>query len=85
LIRQLAASNPDLRAERSEPAGVSGQRALMTTLHNCSPFPNETEVDWLVTVPRPEGLFYLIFIATQSEFERVRGVFDQMLQSVRLN
>jgi len=85
LIRQLAASNPDLRAERSEPAGVSGQRALMTTLHNRSPFPNETEVDWLVTVPRPKGLFYLIFIAPQSEFERVRGVFDQMLQSVRFN
>lgn len=84
-IRQLTSSNPDLRAERSETATVAGQRAVITTLHNRSPFPNETEVDWLVTVARPEGLFYFIFIAPQSEFERVRGVFDQMLQSVRFN
>ena len=84
-IRQLASSNPDLRAERSEPVSVGGQRALATMLRNRSPFPNETEVDWLVTTPRPEGLFYVIFIVPQSEFDRVRGVLDQVLQSVRFH
>lgn len=84
-IRQLASSNPDVRAEHSEPARIGGQRALITTLQNRSPFPNETEVDRVVTTVRPEGLFYIIFITPQSEFEQVRSVFDRMLDSLRFN
>lgn len=84
-IHQLASSNPDMRADRSEATMVGGQRALITTLHNRSPFPNETEVDRLVTTARPGGLFYIILIAPQSEFDRVHEVFNRMLESVRFN
>lgn len=82
-IRQLASSNPDVRAERSETAAIGGKRALVTTLHNRSPFPNETEVDLLVTVARPDRLFYFIFIAPQSEFDEVRGIYNQMIASIQ--
>lgn len=85
LINELASSNPDLRASRSEPVDVAGGRGLATTLRNRSPFENETEVDLLVTVSRPDGLFYIIFIAPQSEFDQVRAVFDRMRQSIRFS
>ncbi len=37
----------------------------------------------LVTVARPEGLFYAIFIAPESEFDSVQKIFEEMLRSVR--
>jgi hypothetical protein len=40
-------------------------------------------VDQLVTVARPQGLWYLVFISPQSEARDIQPVFDQMLRSVR--
>jgi hypothetical protein len=40
-------------------------------------------VDVLVTVARPEGLFYMIFIAPQSLFDSVQGTFEDILRSVK--
>lgn len=85
LLQHLAEANPELRSERSEPTDVGGRRALITILHNRSPFENETEADWLVTTPHPNGLFYMIFIAPQSELDQVRGTFERILQSVHFN
>jgi len=35
------------------------------------------------TVPRPEGLFYLVFIAPNSEWRDVEPMFQEMLRTVR--
>jgi hypothetical protein len=40
-------------------------------------------VDALVTVPRPQGLFYLVFTAPGSEWRDVEPTFMEMLRSVR--
>jgi hypothetical protein len=34
-------------------------------------------------VQRPEGLFYMVFIAPQQEFSQLQAVFDRMVQSIR--
>ena len=84
-IRQLGSTNPDLRAGRSEPTTVAGRRALATVLHTHSPFPNEMEIDWLLTTARPDGLFYILFVTPEKEFETVRPILDRIVQSVHFN
>lgn len=84
LVRQLKQSNAGMRTGRdSRSIQVGDQPALLTTLYAASPYRGEQEVDALVTVVRPEGLFYAIFIAPQSEFEQVQGIFEDVLRSVR--
>jgi len=83
LIRHFQQSNPDMRVTR-EPRNieVGGHSGLLNTLQSRSPYGGE-EVDVVVSVERPEGLFYLVFIAPKSEFERVQPVFEDVLRSVR--
>jgi Zn-dependent protease with chaperone function len=85
LIRQLAQASPGLRrtAENQRSVDVAGISALLTPLESPSPYPNETEVDVLVTVPRPEGLFYIIFVAPKSQYKNVEGLYQDMLMSIR--
>jgi Zn-dependent protease with chaperone function len=86
LIRQLRQSNAGTRIGREgRDIEVDGHPALLTTLYSTSPFHGEQEVDALVTVSRPDGLFYLIFIAPQSEFDQIQHTFEEILRSVKLN
>ena len=85
LIRQLRQSNSGMHIGRdSRSIEVDGHPALLTTLYSTSPYRGEQEVDALVTVARPDGLFYLIFIAPQSEFDSIQRTFEDVLRSVRL-
>ncbi|HOL73007.1 MAG TPA: M48 family metalloprotease, partial [Bryobacteraceae bacterium] len=84
LISELQRTNPSMRVVgTSRTARVGGQQALITTLNSESPYPGQTEVDTLVTVQRPDGMFYLILIAPQSETSRANTAFNRMLNSVR--
>ncbi|HEV2690964.1 MAG TPA: M48 family metalloprotease [Bryobacteraceae bacterium] len=86
LIRQLRQSNAGMHIARdARNIEVDGHPALLTTLYSTSPYRGEQEVDVLVTVSRPDGLFYLIFIAPQSEFDQIQRTFEDILRSVRLN
>ena len=83
LVRQMQQANPGIREAEQRDLKLGGYPGLVTTLNANSPFQGETEVDQLVTVLRPEGLWYLIFISPQSEARDIQPVFDQMLRSVR--
>ncbi len=84
LIAQLKSSNPTMRADgNSRRIRVERENGLLTTLTSESPFQGESEVDLLVTVTRPQGLFYFVFISPRNEPKQVRGVFRQMVRSVR--
>jgi hypothetical protein len=85
LVRQMQQANPEMRAGELRSLKVNDYSALVTTLNASSPFQGETEIDQLVTVLRPEGLWYLVFISPQSESRDIRPVFDQMLRSVRFS
>jgi hypothetical protein len=66
----------------SRRARVNGNSALITMLESSSPF-GGTETDALVTVARPEGLFYMVFIAPQRSFNQLQNAFQQMMSSIR--
>ena len=84
LVQRLKQTNPDMRISRNARSiEVAGQPALLTTLHSRSPYHGEQEVDVLATVARPEGLFYVIFIAPDSVFDQIQPTFENILRSVR--
>jgi predicted Zn-dependent protease len=83
LIRSLEQANPEMRlAREGRNIEVGGEPGLLNTLNSKSPY-GGGEVDVLVTVARPEGLFYIVFIAPKSEFEKIQGAFEDVLRSVR--
>jgi len=86
LIREFRQSNTGMHIGReARTIQVAGQPALLTTLYSNSPYRGEQEVDALVTVARPSGLFYLVFIAPQSQFDQIQGTFEDVLRSVRFD
>jgi Zn-dependent protease with chaperone function len=83
LIASMRQSNPAMQASgRQQRTRVGGSNGLVTTLVNQSPLGGR-EIDMLVTVQRPEGLFYMVFIAPENEYSKIQGVFEHMLRSVR--
>ena len=83
LIEELRRSNQGMRIIRSpEGIRVDGVRALSTDLSNESPLGGR-ETDWLVTVPRPEGLLFFVFVAPDGDFQSYNHTFRIILDSVR--
>ncbi|HYK89590.1 MAG TPA: M48 family metalloprotease, partial [Acidobacteriota bacterium] len=83
LIQNLVGSNPSMKvAGDRRKIRVGGQEALSTMLNNDSPLGGR-ETDWLLTVLRPEGLVYLVFVAPEKEFADYRRTFEEMLNSLR--
>ena len=84
LIDKLRESNADMRIGReARRIEVDREAAILSTLYSDSPYRGEQEVDVLVTVARPEGLFYMVFIAPRSQFDAVQGTFEDVVRSVR--
>jgi predicted Zn-dependent protease len=84
LIRQFERQNPGMRVSgdsRSVPVGR--ERGLETEFRSRPQERGEREVDILFTAARPEGLFYLVFISPESEFDQARATFRDILRSVK--
>ncbi len=83
LIANLQNMNPDMRLSgRQSQVTVAGGRALSTTLTSNSPVGGR-EIDWLVTLERPEGLIYFVFVAPEQEFSSYQKAFQKVLDSAR--
>jgi Zn-dependent protease with chaperone function len=84
LVNSLQASNPSIQlASRNQRrVRVSGSDGLVTMLRSSSPF-GGAETDALLTVGRPEGLFYMVFVAPERQFPQLQGAFEQMIGSLR--
>ena len=82
LIRQLGQENTGLREDSRRNDQVGGQPAIVTTLTGPSPYAGDQEVDALVTVARPQGLFYFIYISPKSEFAVAKDTFEKMVRSI---
>ena len=85
LIRELLRSNPNLRTTSRARTfrHSSGQQMLSVMATGDSPLAGESEVNWIVSSFRPEGLWYVVFIAPQSDFQAWQPSFQRMLNSVR--
>jgi len=88
LIQDLEPNDALQEPGELERITVAGLEGRSVTLHSMSPFAvngqTEKERDWLVTVPKRDGrVFFLVFVAPQSQFERLQPAFEAMLKSVR--
>jgi hypothetical protein len=83
LIDQLQDANPSMRVTR-DPARirVANEAGMSTTLSNASPLGGR-ETDWVVTVLRPEGLVYFVFVAPEREYGQFQRAYEQILSSLR--
>jgi Zn-dependent protease with chaperone function len=83
LVEGLRRSNPGMRLMRDRgQIRIDGQVALSMEFVNGSPSGGQ-ETDWLVTVLRPEGLVYFIFVAPEEEYASYRNMFQRIVQSIR--
>jgi peptidase M48-like protein len=85
LIRQMSRSNSGLRVSgEARNVTIDSNAGLMTPLVSESPF-GGNETDMLLTVARPEGLFYMIFVTPEKEFRNYQKTFDDMVRSLRFS
>jgi beta-barrel assembly-enhancing protease len=85
LVRDLQRSNADLRVA-SRPRtfrGPNGEQMMSLSATGRSPLQNQDEANLIVTTFRPEGLWYVVFIAPESEYQAWEPSFQQMLNTVR--
>jgi beta-barrel assembly-enhancing protease len=85
LTRQLQQENAGMQrtSAAQKTVRVGGQNGLLTALESNSPYRGERESDTLVTVARPEGLFYIVFIVPKSEQGSVQKTVDDVMRSVK--
>jgi beta-barrel assembly-enhancing protease len=83
LVQQLRSSNPRMEVGGgTRNARAGGAEALVTMLSSNSPY-GGAETDALITVLRPQGLFYLVFVAPQGNFAQFQGTLEDMVNSLR--
>jgi Zn-dependent protease with chaperone function len=84
LLQVLIKDNPGMVVNgRPRRATISGHQGLVTTLQKPSVFQGATEVNTLLTIQRPGGLFYLVLVAPSTDWNSARSVFDQIVRSVQ--
>lgn len=83
LVRELQSANPSMRAVGpSRAVQVNGSPGLVTTFSAQSPH-GGAERDVLLTVSRPEGIFYMILVGPDSSFAQLEPAFQKMLSSLQ--
>ncbi len=83
LVGQLQSLDRNLRVSgQQRQVRVSGSNGIVTTLQGASPY-GGTETDVILTVARPEGLFYMIFVAPSRDFNQLEGAFQKMVDSIQ--
>ncbi len=82
LIAGLQRGNPNMTVSQAgSQIRIDGERALSTLLRNDSALGGK-ETNWLVTILRPEGLVYLVFVAPENEYATYRRAFENIVNSV---
>ena len=85
LLATLKQSSPSLKLSGArERIEVDGQIAASIRMTSESPL-GGLEIDWLVTVMRPQGILYFVCAAPASEYEDYDPVFQKFISSVRLS
>jgi hypothetical protein len=89
IVRSLQSGSDLQVVGKATPIEVAGVGGRSVTMQSTSPFPDargqsQKERDWLVTLPRPDGsAIFLVFVAPESEYERLSPTFDRMLKSAQ--
>jgi predicted Zn-dependent protease len=87
LIGYLHERDPNLQTPatlQQKSIRVNESEALITALRGKSPS-GGPETDVLLTVGRPQGLFYILFASPEQNFPQFQRTFEQMINSIRFN
>jgi hypothetical protein len=80
----ISAGNPGLKTLSRGAATVGGQPAESVLLEGPSSLgAAETEINWVVTVLRPQGLLAWVLVSPRSEFNDLRPLFGRIVSSVQ--
>lgn len=83
LVQELQESNPNLKVTQApQQRQVSGSSAMLVGLTGNSPY-GGAERNVLMTVARPDGLFYLVFVGPEQGFDQLQPSFERMAQSLQ--
>lgn len=91
ILQSMQQDNPGLQPEgNASTIDVNGVQGKSMFLRGNSPIQQNgkpaAERDWLVTVPNPRGgVTFLVFVAPESEFSKLKPVYEKMLQSLHLS
>jgi len=90
IVSSLQGGGTDLKTiDNPTPIDVAGVRGRSVIMQSTSPFADakgqsQKERDWLVTIPRQDGsVFYIVFVAPESDFGYFQPTFEKMLNSVQ--
>ena len=90
IVRSLQSGSSDLQTMgKTADVTVAGVRGRTVNMQSTSPFPDakgqlQKERDRLVTIPRQDGsVIFMVFVAPESDYERLSPTFERMLQSVQ--
>ncbi len=84
LLADFQNSNPGLAPVRGQhrTTAMHGQAAESILMAGQSPVDNQSELVWVVTTLRPNSLFYIAFVAPESEYNGLRTRYEEMLGTV---
>lgn len=85
LVRDLQRSNADLRVVGRPRTfkGPGGAEMMAVNASGRSPLQGQNESNLIITTFRPEGLWYMVFIAPEADYRNWDPSFQQMLNSLR--
>jgi hypothetical protein len=84
LVKQIIGGNPGMQqTQAAKSVKVAGTNALLTPLSSSSPLQGKRENDLLLTVPRPESIFYIMFVAPEQDWKSTQPAFDNAVSSLR--
>lgn len=87
LVGYLHDRDPNIQlrsAQDQRSVRVNESEGLITALRSTSPA-GGPETDVLLTVARPQGLFYMLFASPEQSFRQYQRTFEQMINSIRFN
>lgn len=86
LVNSFRQRDPNLEvASQGQRFSINGYNAIATRMQGQSPFQGTNEALVLVTVERPNGLFFILFIAPDRDMNTAQPVYDQIIRSIRFS
>lgn len=85
LISQLRAQDASMKVvggpQKVRAGGTDGLETVLAARQSAKGG-NQGQIDTLVTVARPQGLFYLVFVAPEDQFRQAQSVYETIVQSL---
>ncbi len=87
MIEDLQKSNPGLNLVRDQRRTIrlAGERGESIFMEGPSPLQGQREYVWMVTAEQDRGLFYMIMIAPEREYDSLYPQFEEAVNSVKLD